>query len=99
LAALAGHFSSFFVTCCAWARPVVSWFVPFFAAFRTEGVSLGSSSSIFPPPSYLCHRVIVPYELLRQCGIGGVSPCVCPIGFRIVLMSGVNYRYTHSKGY
>jgi hypothetical protein len=30
----------------------------------------------------------------RRCGIGGVSPCARPLGFRIVLMNGVNYRYT-----
>jgi hypothetical protein len=26
--------------------------------------------------------------------VGGVSPCARPLGLRIVLMSGVNYRYT-----
>jgi hypothetical protein len=53
------------------------------------------------PPSRLCHLwwyLIVVWIAWchRLCGIGGVSPCAWPLGFRIVLMSEVNYRYTHT---
>jgi hypothetical protein len=68
---------------------------------RSRGVSLGMSSIL--SPSRLCHPVVVPHcrlDCLMSSSVwdwwwcGGVSPCARPLGFRIVLMSGVNYRYT-----